>query len=128
MGITVELKHIAIAVNCPGDIDEFYQGILGFTLYRQFSVSSSLSQSLFGLDKDLDVYQMKNDSTMLEVFITDNQCRTGVSHICLSVDSRTAFLEDIKAHHYEYIIKEHNGHDVVFIKDRSGNMFEIKET
>lgn len=124
----MELKHIAIAVNCPDDIDEFYQGILGFTLYRQFSVIAGLSQSLFGLDKELDVYQVKNDSIMLELFITDNQCRTGVSHVCLSVDSRTELLENIKAHHYEYIIEQHNGHDVVFVKDRSGNMFEIKET
>ncbi|MDY6786579.1 MAG: VOC family protein [candidate division WOR-3 bacterium] len=124
----MELKHIAIAVNCPEDIDEFYRGILGFTLYRQFVLNANLSESIFGLNKELDVYQIKNDSTMLELFITDNQCRTGVSHICLSVDSRTEFLEDIRAHHYECIIKEHNGHDVVFVKDRSGNMFEIKKT
>ncbi|MFO8061574.1 MAG: VOC family protein [bacterium] len=123
----MELKHIAIAVNCPEDIDEFYQGILGFTIYRKFSINAQLAEGLFGLDEELDVYQMKNNSLMLELFVTDNRCRRRVSHICLSVESRTEFLDSIKAHNYESIIKQHNGHDVVFVRDRSGNLFEIKE-
>ena len=64
---------------------------------------------------------------MTRKFTTDQEISTMCNHICLSVSKRDKFINAIKENGYECIILKREMSDLVFIKDKSGNLFEIKE-
>jgi catechol 2,3-dioxygenase-like lactoylglutathione lyase family enzyme len=50
-----------------------------------------------------------------------------VNHLCISVENREKLIKEVQDRGYETIIIERKQPDLVFIKDKSGNIFEIKQ-
>ncbi|SRR6056297_113956 len=120
------LEHIAITVNGSDEIINFYQNILGMEEGRNFVLDKSLSAKIFGVNKNLPVYLMQRDDLVLEIFIYKQNLQS-VNHLCISVDNRENLTKKLQEKGYETIIIEREQPDLVFIKDKSGNIFEIKQ-
>lgn len=119
-------EHIAITVTGSDEIINFYQRILGMEEVRNFVLDKSLSAKIFGVKENLPVYLMQKDDLVLEIFIY-KQNQQPVNHLCISVEKREKLTKELQEKGYETIIIERKQPDLVFIKDKSGNIFEIKQ-
>jgi catechol 2,3-dioxygenase-like lactoylglutathione lyase family enzyme len=120
-------NHIGLTISESSDIRNFYQNILGMELQRNFVIDNFLAKTIFGLEKELKVYSGEIGNLKLELFTTDQEIPKTCNHICLSVSERDKFIGKIKENGYECIVLTREMSDLVFVKDKSGNLFEIKE-
>jgi len=120
-------NHIGLTISESSDIRKFYQNILGMELQRNFVLNRFLAKTIFGMEKELEIYYGKIGNLELELFITDQEIPKTCNHICLSVLERDKFIGKIKENGYECIVLKREMSDLVFVKDKSGNLFEIKE-
>ncbi|MCG2715337.1 MAG: VOC family protein, partial [Candidatus Marinimicrobia bacterium] len=118
-------NHIGLTISESSDIRKFYQNILGMEPQRNFVLNHFLAKTIFGMEQELEVYSGKIGNLELELFITDQEISTICNHICLSVSERDRFIEIIKENGYECMVLKREMSDLVFIKDKSGNLFEI---
>ncbi|MFO7829540.1 MAG: VOC family protein [Bacteroidales bacterium] len=123
----MKLEHVAIKVNSSDEIINFYQNMLGMEQVRNFVLDKSLSTKIFGVNENLTVYLMQRDDLVLEIFILKQNQQQLINHLCISIDNREEIIKKIHERDFETIIIEREQSDLVFIKDKSGNIFEIKE-
>ena len=123
----MKLEHIAIAVNNPSEIKDFYKGLLGMKEVRSFILNEDLAQKIFGIQKETPVVLLQKEDLVLEVFLLDESLKNGFNHICFSMADREELVKAANQNNYEVIRIERDFSDLVFIKDHSGNTFEIKE-
>ena len=123
----MKLEHIALTISEPDDIKDFYLDILGMKEMKNFILNKSLANKIFNIDKEVSVYLLQKNDISLEIFILPGQSKHGFEHICLAVNDREELVENCLKQNYECIRIERDLFDLVFIKDKSGNVFEIKE-
>lgn len=123
----MKLEHIALSISDPEEVRNFYQDILGMTEVKAFTLKKSLAKNIFGLDEEASVFLLQKDNLFLEVFIRQEANKRSFNHICLTVNDRETLFRKAKQKDYECIRIERDTYDLIFIKDRSGNIFEIKE-
>ncbi|MCK4630769.1 MAG: VOC family protein, partial [Bacteroidales bacterium] len=123
----MKLEHIAITVSEPADIKDFYFDILGMKEVKNFVLNKVLANKIFSINNETSVYLLQKDDISLEIFILPGQNKHSFEHICLAVKDREKLVENSLKHNYECIRIERDLFDLVFIKDRSGNVFEIKK-
>ena len=123
----MKLEHIALTISKPADIKDFYLDILGMKEAKNFILNKFLANRIFNVDKEISVYLLQKDEISLEIFILSGQNKQGFEHICLAVKDREKLIKDSLKQNYECIRIERDLFDLVFIKDRSGNIFEIKD-
>ena len=122
----MKLEHIAITINLSDEIINFYERILGMEQERNFVLDKTLSTKIFGVNGNLPVYLMKREDFVLEIFIYKQNLQS-VNHLCIFVENRENLIKEVQKKGYETIIIEREQPDLVFIKDKSGNIFEIKQ-
>jgi catechol 2,3-dioxygenase-like lactoylglutathione lyase family enzyme len=124
----MKLEHIAITVSKPADIKDFYLDILGMKEVKNFVLNKVLANKIFSINKETSVCLLQKDDISLEMFILPGQSKRSFEHICLTVKDREKLVENSLKQNYECIRIERDLFDLVFIKDKSGNVFEIKES
>ncbi len=122
----MKLEHIAITVGNPEEIDDFYCEILGMNRVRDFTLKRDVALELFGLDEQIEVSFLEKDGIKLEIFVTSSFDQPRVDHICISVPDRELLVEAAFAKGYEVVRIKRTEFDLVFLKDRSGNLFEMR--
>jgi len=122
----MKLEHIAITIDNSDEIINFYEHILGMKQARNFVLDKTLSKQIFGVHENVSVFLMKRDDLVLEIFIYKQNLQS-VNHLCISVENRENLIKKVQDKGYETIIIEREQPDLVFIKDKSGNIFEIKQ-
>jgi len=122
------LNHIALQINFEKDIRDFYENILGFQVIRRFAIGSEMAASIFGLTKQATVVLVEKEDLIIELFVTEILLPfQGYQHTCLDVDNRNEILEGCREKNYEVIKIEKEHHNLLFVKDKSENLFELKE-
>ncbi len=122
----IKLEHIALSIGDGVEIKDFYENILGMSLKKEFTLSKDLSEKIFNISKETSVFLLEKEGLILELFL-NQEIKTGVyNHICLKVSDREGFVKKVKQKGYEYIHIKREKSDLIFIKDKSGNIFEIK--
>lgn len=121
------LLHYALAINDPEEIQEFYTNVLQFTPERNFTVNSKLSQEIFNIDTAVDVCMVSLAGSQIEIFITSVQEKKVFSHICLAYRNSKAIYNAAVSGGYSAVARNNPGSDTYFIRDKAGNLFEIKE-
>jgi catechol 2,3-dioxygenase-like lactoylglutathione lyase family enzyme len=121
------IKHIGITIDDSSEIQNFYQNILGMNIVKQFTINSELSDKIFGLKRSTDVYLINKEETYFEIFIHEHKKYKNYNHICLSIENQVEIVKKAKAEFYNCTIIERENYDLVFVSDRSANMFELKE-
>ena len=123
----MKLEHIGLAIKDHSEIKEFYQNILGMNEVKTFSINNDLSWEIFGINYSPRVYLLEKNNVFLEIFISPelyNQC---FRHLCISVENRDLIIKKAKQYNYKVICKKREKSDLVFLRDKAGNIFEIKE-
>jgi catechol 2,3-dioxygenase-like lactoylglutathione lyase family enzyme len=124
----MKLNHVALSVNDPEEIENFYENILEFNLKRMFSMDAGTSLKFFGKEKEIDVYFMEKDSVGVEIFLYPEKGKETFPHLCLEYHNSNTVFDNAGRLGYKTEIKINpGGNDTYFIWDRSGNMFELKE-
>lgn len=122
----MKLEHIALTVNHENEIRDFYQDVLGMEPARTFTLNAELAFSIFGADHEVPVFLLEKEGLVLEVFVSANEIPHGFNHICISVPERELFVQNAVDRNYDVTRIERDHGDLVFLSDKSGNVFEIK--
>lgn len=123
----MKFQHIALSVFDIEEIKNFYINILGMKTVKNFVLKKDLAQRIFNIDQDTPVYVLQKNNLFFELFVSTENLRKGFNHLCISIKNRDELINKSKAANYEYIRIEREYSDLIFIKDKSGNVFEIKE-
>lgn len=123
----MNLEHIALTITDRKEIEIFYQKILGFSEVRSFILQEDLAREIFGIEKESRVYHLQNDSLLMELFLMPERFEHFYNHICISIPNREEIVYKADQYAYECIRIRRQNSDMIFIKDRSGNIFEIKQ-
>lgn len=121
------LKHIAVTISEIEEVKNFYINILEMKELKKFVLENKLAQKIFNINKDISVFFMQKDDVFLEIFVDCEKFKQGFNHICISVKDRENLVIKSEAQNYKCIRIEREFSDLIFIKDKSGNIFEIKE-
>jgi catechol 2,3-dioxygenase-like lactoylglutathione lyase family enzyme len=123
----MKLNHIGLNIQKEEEIADFYQNILGFHLEHQFDMNLNFSIDIFGVNKQSEAFLCRKENVLLELFIHLGNTTLGYSHICLDVKNRESIVGKCKESGYPVIrIERSDKHDLLFIKDKTGNIFELK--
>lgn len=126
--IIMQLNHIALTISNASEIFSFYEEILCMKREKCFELYQELSEKIFSISIKPEVFLMKNDSIVFELFVNENTCNLqNFNHICIELEDREAIVTKAERSNYEVIRIEREKFDLIFIKDNSGNLFEIKE-
>ncbi len=121
------LKHIGLNINQKTDISLFYKNILGFSENGRFELKKELSKMLFNIDNKPEVFLLNKEHLVLELFLINERSKLLYGHLCIEVADRKAIAQKAREKGYFVnIIERKDKDDICFIRDRSGNIFELK--
>jgi len=123
----MKLEHIALNIIDSQEVKNFYQNVLGMIEVRNYELEKDLAKQFFNIRKNTSVYLLQKDDLFFELFVNTKLYKQGFNHICVKVKNREAIVEKAKKYSYQCIIRKREYFDQIFIGDKSGNIFEIKE-
>jgi catechol 2,3-dioxygenase-like lactoylglutathione lyase family enzyme len=124
----MKLNHVALSISNVDDVIDFYQNILGFNLEYQFELPATLSKNIFGIDQSSPAYFCKKEQVVFELFVLTKKMNNEFAHICLEIPDREQLVSKCRNKGYKVNIIQREGKPyLLFVCDRAGNAFEIKE-
>jgi len=123
----MKINHVGINIQSEEEIVDFYQNILGFHFEYQFDLKLVLATKVFDIEKQPKVFLYSNENIQLELFVYPEKTKQGFTHICIEVTDREIIAK--KCEHVGYPItriKRSDKPDILFIRDKAGNVFELK--
>ncbi|OGS41011.1 MAG: hypothetical protein A3K77_00885 [Euryarchaeota archaeon RBG_13_31_8] len=126
MTLKTILQHVAINYKDKEKADIFFSKILDLKLQKSFSLNSELSNEIFNTLEQVDVFVYGNNFTIFEIFITQKVAIHSFEHICIKINNKNEFIEKCKNYGLEPYKINKEEKQLLFVKDFSGNLFEIK--
>ena len=123
----MELWHVALQIKDIREVENFYEKLLGFEVQYEFEIDSETAHQIFGVDKPLQVVKMQKDNLFVELFVDSQPLEMRYQHLCIAVDDPGKLAEQCSKRGYQVISKERERGMLYFIKDATGNMFELKQ-
>ena len=105
----------------------FFTSILEIPKVKSFSLTADLSDAIFSLRRPVEIDVYDNGSIAIEVFITGENKPPGFEHTCIEVKNIPKLIERCKQYGLTPSTIKKGEKDLLFIKDFSGNVYEIKE-
>ncbi|KYK30303.1 MAG: hypothetical protein AYK22_04155 [Thermoplasmatales archaeon SG8-52-3] len=124
----VKTLHVSLQYSNRKKAEIFFNKILGLKLNKTFTLSKDLSNQIFNIDEEVIVDVYSNDKAYFEVFITKIITKYNFEHICIEIDNKKEFIEICKSYGLKPIFVKKGEKTLLFIKDFSGYLFEIKES
>ena len=124
----MNLEHVALNIADLKEIENFYCGILGMSEIRHFVLEKNLASEIFGIEKETTVFQLQKNEILLEIFLMPERFENGFSHLCISLSDREEMANKADQNGYSCMRLKRGNSDMIFIKDKSGNIFELKQT
>ena len=121
-----EIQHIALNYSNKKEADIFFKEILGLKIIKSFDISIELTKQIFNIIEECEVVVYGNNSTHFEIFITKNKSKFVFDHICIKVENIEVFVENCKKHDLQTYFINKGDKKLLFVKDFSDNLFEIK--
>ena len=123
----MKLAHIALSVSDYKEIEKFYTNVLGMKQIKTFVLRKDLAANIFEINEEITVFLLQKDRVVFEIFITTEYRKQAFDHVCISIKNREEFINKVLLKEYKVIRIERELFDLIFIKDKDGNIFEIKE-
>ena len=126
----MKIEHGAVATHSVEESDEFFISLLGFEKTREFVVDAELIEAFFGVKGKRQFLRYERNGMAFEVIVDEGGgASDDFTHLCLMVDDKKSLSERAVGLGFEVIKKQRNdGSDFyLFIKDKFGNLYEIKE-
>ncbi|MDH4196243.1 MAG: hypothetical protein OEW05_02425 [Candidatus Aminicenantes bacterium] len=95
----MKVRHYGLACRSEQTADRFYEQFLGLKKSGPKALPAALSETFFGLARDLAVISYAGDGISFEVFIheVEPSAARSPNHICLEVSNLEAYLERCRA-------------------------------
>jgi len=122
-----KINHVALNSLDKEKADIFFKQILGLDLKKTFTISPDLSQQIFGIKEEIQVLSYENEYCRFEIFITKEIPKLRFDHTCIMVKDKQNFIERCKKHKIEPICVKRNDKILLFVRDLSNNLYEVKE-
>ncbi len=124
----MKLEHIALSVTDTEEIKNFYFNILEMEEVKSFVLNKELANNIFKIEKEVLVFLLQKDKLFFEIFVTNMQNNQSYNHVCIAIQKREELVEKAIKQGYICIRIKRDMFDLIFIKDKNGNIFEIKES
>jgi catechol 2,3-dioxygenase-like lactoylglutathione lyase family enzyme len=122
----IKLAHIALQCTDELRADIFFRDILGLQVYNERIMPADKAEKIFGIKQEVIVKSYSNESTIFEIFITDIIPTVHYGHVCIFIGDKDSLIKKCIQHGI-HINKAHfDEKDYLFIRDFSGNLYEIK--
>ena len=121
------LNHIALQYTNRKEAEMFFTDILEIPKTRSFALSAQLSKKVFGMEKKVDVDVFDNGNVRFEIFITDHKNKPSFSHTCIEIDNKEEFINRCKKNGLEPYIIPKGEKELLFVRDFSDNLYEVKQ-
>jgi catechol 2,3-dioxygenase-like lactoylglutathione lyase family enzyme len=121
------LDHIAITINDLEKAEIFFAEILSIPKVYNFTISPILAKGIFGIEKELTVTVFAKSGMKIETFLIKDNVKPIYDHICLKVKSKQEIIKKCKKYGADFNIVKNGDRKLLFIKDFSDNLYEIKE-
>jgi len=126
----LKIEHIALASNSEKESDEFFIDLLGLEKIKKFTVSNDKMIQFFNVNETHSFIRYEKKNMSIEVIITNKQeaVKDKFTHSCIVVEDGIKLLEKAATMGYK-TIKVPRVNDegyYLFLKDKFGNLFEIK--
>ena len=123
----MNLEHVALTVTDPTDIENFYHNVLGMSEIKNFTLDESLAREIFDIEQETEVFHLQREALLLEIFLTSGQYTFGFNHICIYISNREEIAGKAEKNGYPYLRLKRGNSEMIFIRDKSGNVFELKQ-
>jgi hypothetical protein len=120
------LQHVALQYTDKKQADIFFIKILGLQPIKSFDLSEELSEQIFGIKEIAKIQVYANDKAYFEIFITKKPVDHGFEHVCIKIGNKEEFIENCKKHGIKPFFVKKGEKTLLFVKDFSNNLFEIK--
>lgn len=119
------LRHIALDI-AEADLNKFYIEILGGEIVGQFELSKEDAIRIFNIKQPVKVYYVKYEDFEFELFIYPNSARATFHHLCIETRDAREIYKEARQQNCWTFVRTNNEKETYFIKDKNGNMFELK--
>ena len=127
MNKDTKIQHIALNYNNGENAKIFFTKILGIPLIKSSELSNDLSKLIFHIDEKVIMEYYDNGSARFEIFISNEQRGKTYNHICIEIKDKTFFYAKCKEYGLNQFIVNKGDVELLFVRDFSDNLFEIKE-
>jgi catechol 2,3-dioxygenase-like lactoylglutathione lyase family enzyme len=127
MDQSVFLHHVGLHGEHKDKTMFFYQDVLGLELVKTFRLSKDLTREIFGMAEPVEVLAFQDDGIYIEIFLDKETPYPTYQHIGLSVENLTNLIQQCKQKNVNTFSVKKGEKILWFIKDYSGNLFEIKQ-
>ena len=124
MNDKITVNHVALCGDDRSKAAVFFTKILGIPKLKSFTLDENLSEGIFGIDESVTIDVYDNGHARFEVFNSNNRC---YNHVCLEVNDTKMFIDRCKQHGLKPFVVKKNGRDLLFVRDFSNNLYEVKE-
>lgn len=122
------LRHIGIHIHDKNEVTDFYREVLGFQELNRFDLNNKTAMNVFGKYNLIEVVRMKQFELIIELIICPEEKSDGMSHLALEYWKAESIAEKAKEKGYTVIeFQKDNNRIGRYIKDKAGNLFEIKD-
>ena len=122
-----KLLHVALHFTNRKQAEIFFTKVLKIPFKKSFTLSSKLSNDIFGINNEVIVDAYANENSYFEVFITDKIKKESYEHVCIEIENKEEFIKRCRQNNIEPIFVKKDERTLLFIEDYSGNLYEIKE-
>lgn len=120
------LNHVALQFKDSTKADIFFTKILGLKLKKNFTITPELANKIFNISENVEIRVYENEKASFEIFITKQEKNTGYMHTCIEIKNKEEFINRCKEYKINPFIVEKNGKKLLFVRDFSENLYEIK--
>ena len=122
-----QILHVAIQYHDKEKANIFFTEILDLSLKKSFTIPPELTESIFDVKENIEILYYDDGKTGFEVFITEKKNKTVFEHICIEVKDKNEFIERCKKHGLKPWFVQKDDKKLLFVKDFSDNLYEVKE-
>jgi catechol 2,3-dioxygenase-like lactoylglutathione lyase family enzyme len=126
MDSETSVHHVAIECASQQKADIFFTKILGVPKVKSMLLSGELSAAIFQIDRPVQMETYDNGKARFEVFIVPAPVKSSFMHVGLMISDKTDFIARCKAEGLSPFFIQKEGKQLLFVRDFSGNLYEIK--
>lgn len=120
------LKHIGLQVS-QNDFEELYANIFNGEERFSFMLEEEIGKAVFDIGKRIKVVFMMIGEVEIEFFIHEKEPERTYNHICMTIPDPKKVYEKAMKSGYWTFQRCSNDKETYFVRDNSGNMFELKD-
>jgi catechol 2,3-dioxygenase-like lactoylglutathione lyase family enzyme len=127
MGTQTILQHLALEYRDVSSADRFFINLLGIPKVKSMVLPQELSASIFNINHSVQMETYDNGTMRVEVFITPEPSQSSYEHIGIAVDHVAEFVTRCQQQGLQPFFVQKEKKQLLFVRDFSGNLFEVVE-